>query len=60
MTLDIRQTIMESCALDGEGYIALKGGPEHERVKAQTELGRYKTWREMGSQIKRVKKRQCN
>ena len=42
-----------------EGAIELKGGVEHERVKAQTELGRYKTEREMGSHIKRVKKRQC-
>ena len=42
-----------------ERAIALKEGAEHERSKAQTELGRYKTEREMGSQIKRVKKRQC-
>ena len=40
-----------------ERAIALKGGAEQERVKAQTELGRYKTEREMGFQIKRAKKR---
>ena len=38
-----------------ERTIALKRGAEHERVKAQTELGRYKTERD-GSQIKRVQK----
>ena len=44
-----------------ERAIALKGGgAEHERTKAQTELGRYKTETEMGSQIIRVKNRQCN
>ena len=39
-----------------ERAIVLKGGAEHELVKAQKELDRYKTEREMGSQIKRVKK----
>ena len=34
MTLDMRQTIVESCALDGEGYMHKRGGAEHGRVKA--------------------------
>ena len=40
-----------------EWAIALKGGAEYERVKVQTELGRYKAEREMGSQVNRVKKK---
>ena len=63
MKLDMRQTVMESCVLDGHGY-CIKRGVEHERVKAKavlrTELGRYKTEREMGPQIEKVKNRQCN
>ena len=49
MKLDIRQTIVESCALDEEGYMHRRGGEEHERVKERvspTELGRYKTEKE--------------
>ena len=35
MKLDMRQTIVESCALDGEGnFIKWGGGAEHERAKA--------------------------
>ena len=47
--LDMRQTIVESCALDEEGYMHRRGGEEHERVKERvspTELGRYKTEKE--------------
>ena len=37
--------------------IVLKGGAEHERVKAQTELGRYKTERERwGPRLREFKK----
>ena len=32
MKLDMRQTIVESCALDEEGYMHRRGGEEHERV----------------------------
>ena len=35
------------------GLLHSKEGTEHGRVKAQTKLGRYKTEREIGSQIKR-------
>ena len=38
------------------GLLHSKGGTEHDRVKAQTGLGRYKTEREMGSQIREFKK----
>ena len=31
--LDMRQTIVESCALDEEGYMHRRGGEEHGRVK---------------------------
>ena len=35
----------------------LKGGAEHERAKAQTELGRYKTEREIrGPRLRELKK----
>ena len=33
MNLDMRQAIVESCALDGEGYMYRRGGAEHEHVK---------------------------
>ena len=31
---DTRQTIVDSCALDGNGFMHEKGGAEHVRVKA--------------------------
>ena len=40
MKLDIRQTIVGSCALDEEGYMHSKGGAEHERVTGVTN----RTW----------------
>ena len=50
--LDMRQTILGSCALDGEGY-CIKGGRNmgvsRQRRVMQTQLGRYKTEREIGS-----------
>ena len=61
MKLDMRQTCVESCALDEEGYMHRRGGEEHERVKERvppTELGRYKTEKErkieFWARIKRV------
>ena len=33
MKLDMRQTIVGSCALDEEGYMHRRGGAEHERVQ---------------------------
>ena len=46
---------MESCALNGEGYCIERA--EHGRVKAQTELGRYKTERERwGPRLREFKK----
>ena len=36
MKLDMRQTIVESRALDGKGYMHRRGGAEHERVKVGT------------------------
>ena len=33
MKLDVRQTVLKSCALDGEGYMHRRRGAEHELVK---------------------------
>ena len=42
MKLDMRQTIMRSGALDGEGYCIRKGA-EYERVKAKVGVAN-RTW----------------
>ena len=41
MKLDVRQTIVESCALDGEGNMHRRGGADHELVKVEAANG---TW----------------
>ena len=48
MKLDMRQTIVESCALDEEGYMFRRGGKSMNvsRRVSPTELGRYKTEKE--------------
>ena len=51
MKLDMRHTTKKSCAIDGEGHMHRRGGMSVSRWVPQTEYGRYKTEREMGSQI---------
>ena len=48
MKLDVRPIIVESCALDGEGYMHRRGGQNMgvSRREPQTELGLYKTEKE--------------
>ena len=49
MKLDRSQTIVESCALDEEGYMNREGGQSmnvSRRWVSPTELGRYKTEKE--------------
>ena len=59
--LDTRQTIVESCALDGEGYVHLKGGQKMgvPRWVLQTEWVLHNTEKERESfawtRIKRVR-----
>jgi len=52
LKLDMRQTIAESCALDGEGYCIKRGGQNMSvsRWKPQTKLGRHKTEKERESE----------
>ena len=53
MKLDMRHTIVETCALDREGYMHRRGGTEHmslTRWEPQTKLGLYKTEKERESE----------
>ena len=59
--MDISQTIVESCAFDGEGNMHREGGQSmhvSRRWMSPTELGQYKTEKERESEcwasIKRV------